>query len=723
MKLFWITLLFLISIRACAWDHTSESPARQDNSARIKACLSLDRVQRKGRLHCWVQIGQICLSRNQWQNWLNQPQSSSLCGEWRGHWQTFAPPQNEVSPYIFLNELFQNTQDTFEKKRIHRFIAKTLPISHPNKISFFFRIEKLREEFSAILTPHDRIGIFRQLLLNEKVPDSPGDTLRILGFVHLLTVTGIHLYALSRFSGQVMLWLSLLFHISDRVGLPLSRLIAALSWLFAWLLAGARRGMLRPLIIVSLRGLAHYLGLRWRKWTPLILSLSLDIGWSILTHSFLGPSFSARILYALAVGGGMLAGSNHFQVAFYSWILTALWDAWHHQIFSPLTPVLSLMTIPFFTAVVYPPILFEAGKHLLFPHSFLKLSSHLLEFTDQAIVGLLRILLRLPVIWHIPHFALLLGIAIAPFILYWGRSKHFLGLSFIFVLSLKLIVKLLLAPQFLSSTLKPAQHRAQRIEQIDVGQGDAALIVSNHQTTGMIDVGHKRALDDSAWISFFLERGITHLDWIALTHLDQDHVGGIFHLASLIPIRCVTTSFAELQTERGLALTRFLHKHHIAVQAISSHFEPSHCFPFQALPPSSDLIFNKTHRANANMSAFLVPLEPQGFYLSTGDADTRDEQRIGNWVSHQVTLDEKPRILKVGHHGSHTSSSLQFLRWIQPSQAWISVGTGNRYGHPSVQTLTTLKSLLIPVTRTDQNGLILWSAKRLDFRTLSTILF
>jgi|GEM_PF-618263 len=720
MNAFWIALLLLISSPALANSHTPQ------NSAKLEACPSLERVERKGRVHCWVQMEQICLSQSQWQNWLMRPQSSSLCGEWKGHWQIFSPLENSLSSDIF------HTDPGHEKKRIHRFIAEQLPRTHQTKTSYFFEIEKLREELSLILTPHDRLGIFRQLLLNEKVPESPGDTLRILGFVHLLTVTGIHLYALSRFSGQVMLWLCLLFRLPSRVGLPLSRLIAVLSWLFAWLLAGARRGMLRPLIIVSLRGVAKYLGLRWRKWTPLILSLCLDISWALFTHSLFGPSFSARILYALAVGGGMLGGSNHIQVALYSWILTALWDAWHHQVFSPLTPLLSLITIPYFTIVLYPPILIEAGIHLFFSHSFTKLSIDLLRFTDQAMLKLLHILLKFPMIWHIPQSALLIGIALAPFILCWEKSKRFLCWSFILLLGLRFMIAL----QSLPIKSKGTQRRAQRIEQIDVGQGDAALIVSNDQNIGMIDVGPKKALSDSAWISFFLERGITHLDWIALTHLDQDHVGSIFHLASLIPIRCVTTSEAELQTDRGLALAQFLHKHSIAVQTLPSlldHLGQSdsreipNCFPFQALSPSPNLALKKRRQANAHMSSFLIPLDPQGFYLSTGDASTQDENRIAMWISHLLdsdkTLDGKIRILKVGHHGSHTSSSSQFLKTVQPSEAWISVGTGNRYGHPSVQTLNTLKSLFIPVTRTDQNGLIPWNSKQLDFRTISTILF
>lgn len=106
------------------------------------------------------------------------------------------------------------------------------------------------------------------------------------------------------------------------------------------------------------------------------------------------------------------------------------------------------------------------------------------------------------------------------------------------------------------------------------------------------------------------------------------------------------------------------------------------------------------------MGAIWIPLHSQGFYLSAGDADEEDEIRIGKWASQLSLRRNGPRILKVSHHGSRYSSSLEFLRLIRPSVAWISVGASNSYGHPTLQTLHRLKRLNIPILRTDRDGVL-----------------
>jgi hypothetical protein len=128
---------------------------------------------------------------------------------------------------------------------------------------------------------------------------------------------------------------------------------------------------------------------------------------------------------------------------------------------------------------------------------------------------------------------------------------------------------------------------------------------------------------------------------------------------------------------------------------------------------------NAANAPNAMMSAIFVPLQGGGFYLSAGDADSRAEPRIGRWAALRVNelkvtspapnhgpLDFTiaPRILKISHHGSRTSSDPDFLKAIQPTEAWISSGAGNRYGHPSAVVLARLARFGVPVRRTDEEG-------------------
>lgn len=92
-------------------------------------------------------------------------------------------------------------------------------------------------------------------------------------------------------------------------------------------------------------------------------------------------------------------------------------------------------------------------------------------------------------------------------------------------------------------------------------------------------------------------------------------------------------------------------------------------------------------------------------FLFTGDAENFTEDYL---ISNNFNL--KSDVLKVGHHGSSTSSSLKFLKAVNPSVAIISVGNNNTYGHPSLQTLTSLKNMNIDTYRTDLNGTIILSS-------------
>lgn len=649
-------------------------------------------AERKGQSKCWVSLSpSLCLSKQLWQRWLEHPESSSLCGIWRGHWEIFSPPNNSLK---------------LQKVRIQRWITEELPPPsmdqepHGFGWKLWIGIERTREHLSNVLAPHDPFGLFRRLVLNEKSPHSPGNLFRLFGFVHLLTVTGIHLYALSRICSQFFLQASRLMNIPISISLPLSRLFSACLWIFAWLIAGARPGMIRPLIIVCIRKAAQILGFRWRKWSPLSIALLCDMIWAVFQHSVTPESISARIIYALAVGGGMLGNAGHIQLALSSWLLAAFWDAWHQNYIAPLTPIFSLLTIPIFTLGVYPGILIEFLMSFLLRSKSHPLLDVLLDSIHWGLLKLIQISLKTPTLWHISHSSLLLGMTLTTLFFSlgkWNRKNLFLFFSSLFFL--KMIQSMIHHnPQFDSSP------RAQRVEQIDVGQGDAALILAESQNVGMIDTGPKDALSDEAWLLYFLQRGITQLDWVALTHLDQDHAGGLTQLMRLLPIHCVSVNIPEIQTDRGKKLIELLNENQIQFDPLpfgeSTH---SDCVPYPSLSPRSKQK-HPIHQANGNMSSFLIPLVSHGFYLSTGDADSREESRIGKWVLKQTQMNDSPRILKVGHHGSQTSSSSNFLEEIHPTEAWISVGTGNHYGHPAASVLEKLKSHSIKIRRTDRDG-------------------
>lgn len=663
----------------------------------LSACPALRPATRRGVPDCWVEFElqstrKLCISHQAWRQWLLQPDPQSLCGEWKGRWRVRSPLHNELDPVP-------------SKTSIDVFQAKGLPANprvHPNVLETLWQIlERARERASGLLHPWDRWGVLRHLLLGEKKDSHRQNFIRRLGFIHLFTASGIHLYALAEFWSRVFLFLSSRLEIPISVALPLSRGLSAMSWTLAWFFAGAPLGMLRPWIVVCLRVLARILGFRWRLFAPLGVALGLDLALSLfgLTRNFSDPY---RWYYALAVGGGLLCLDQKrnswmfaLSLAISSWIFVALFEIWKDGLVALATPILSFATIPVL-ALLYPLLWFLLSIGSLGASGLERVFEILSRFVSFLLDGAIRQSLSFDTLWIIPQEALLVGAVLALSTLLVTKRWNWSLLA------------LILIARF-GWTLRPqdqAPASIQKLEQLDVGQGDAAWVLDSNQRAGLIDTGAERALGEDAWIRFFAKRGVREISWIALTHLDQDHSGGVLQLARILPLGCILTSWQELHTPRGQKLARHLNKMGVSISVWESA-RSANCLPdFVAfIPPLQE----ETHGRNKNMSAILLTLGKESFYFSAGDANSKDEERLGRWVEKQfpaLPSENSRRILKISHHGSRFSTDLGFLKRIQPTEAWISSGTSNRYGHPSPLVLKRLEMLAIPVKRTDQSGLI-----------------
>ena len=148
------------------------------------------------------------------------------------------------------------------------------------------------------------------------------------------------------------------------------------------------------------------------------------------------------------------------------------------------------------------------------------------------------------------------------------------------------------------------------------------------------------------------------------------------------------------------------------------------CVPYSVFSPDAFQIGNPTparghspanrHIANQHMGGVLVPLENGGAYINFGDAEKDDEVRMSAWAESLGVTKRFPRILKLSHHGALTSTRDEVLKNIQPNLVWISVGAGNRYGHPSLEILERVRSWGIPFYRTDELGSL--SLFSMDYR-------
>jgi beta-lactamase superfamily II metal-dependent hydrolase len=655
-------------------------------------CPAPGLVRRSGNPSCWAARGELCLSQALWLEWLRAERPASLCGSWPGKWQSFSPPLNDPGHQAAKTVLL-------------RFHATGFPEAAPGfLVTFEQRVERLREDLHQWLSSHDSTGVLSHLATGTGKPGGAIEFLMILGFVHVLSASGIHLYAMARWWSWIFEGLARKQGIPLRFALPASRWVTLLSWSGSWILAGARPGMLRPWIVVLLRQIAKNLGIRLHKWAPLALALVLDLlvaAWRSDLHGG-----SGRWIYALACAGGLMARSAP-GMAIGSWILAALWQSWAEGTAALATPLLSALTLPVFSVALYPSILFS---YFLKCAGITALADSLAKANGIAAEASLRLLaqsvMHFDLLWRVSRWALVSGALLGAFALTArARVRLQTGLGL-------LLLRLLLEIPFSNAGANPAPLLADQVEQLDIGQGDAALVVADRP--GLIDTGPEKALSDQAWLALLARRGIRRFDWIALTHLDEDHSGGLKRLARLLSIGCVATSEAELESERGRRYRSELEKYGIRVSDWSAG-----CVPFPYLAPDR---LDLSGKANTNMGAVFVPLTRGGFYLSAGDADQEAELRIGRWAhalaARQLTLPAQPqgpRILKLSHHGSTTSSDPRFIRLMAPTTAWISSGVGNHFGHPAASVLQLLQKMNVPVRRTDQSGSLCTTSRGANF--------
>lgn len=250
---------------------------------------------------------------------------------------------------------------------------------------------------------------------------------------------------------------------------------------------------------------------------------------------------------------------------------------------------------------------------------------------------------------------------------------------------------------------------------LDVGQGDSALIrLPNNSGNILIDTGGKFSYEMEKWrekrskysivksstIPFFKSFGIKKLDYLILSHGDYDHIGEAINLVDNFNVEKVIFNcgeFNDLEKELIKVLDKKKIRYYLCIKELNID--------------NNELYFLQTKEYdNENDNSNVIYAELNGYkFMFMGDAgvdkekDILDKYNISN-------ID----VLKVGHHGSKTSSGKVFIDGINPKYSIISVGKNNRYGHPNKEVLNNLDGSKI--YRTDQDGSIMFKIKKNKLR-------
>ena len=244
-----------------------------------------------------------------------------------------------------------------------------------------------------------------------------------------------------------------------------------------------------------------------------------------------------------------------------------------------------------------------------------------------------------------------------------------------------------------------------KIHFIDVGQGDSTLIVTPQNKTILIDGGGSSSEFDvgkNTLVPYILDRGFTQIDIIIISHFDQDHVGGIMTVLQELKVKKV---YISKQVEKSENYEKFLDivsnkkiKVYDVVSGNKIHIEKN--LYIDILWPTNNQITTNI----LNNNAIVCNLHYKNFsMLFTGDIEKIAEIEILEKYS-RTTQFLKANILKVGHHGSKSSSISEFLNTVKPQIAVIGVGKNNKFGHPNSEVLQRLENINSKIFRTDLNG-------------------
>jgi len=575
---------------------------------------------------------------------------------------TLNVPKNNTVPNTFNYKKYLYYHDTYYTCTIDEIdILKT-------KMNIFYKIKNA--VIKRIMT-YDIKDYMYTLIIGDKslMDEEVYETFKYNGVTHLFAISGMHI---GLFTGIILLILKKC-HLKENFRYIVTVLFI---WTYAFL-AGFSPSVLRACLLFTLLSINKIFKLEIDTIKVLLLTgfililtnykIIMDIGFIYSFTITFGLMHSKKYLERHKIIGTSLIAT------LYSIPIT-ISNFYKLNLFSLIN---NLVFVPLVTVLVYPLVLLSFVFRFLEPLA--KISIWILEFinTTAAKIEIFNVVIPKPSIIFIIIFYLLL-------IFKFNKRPTRVGIA-LFVLVF--ITK--------ATTLLDINYH---VEFLDVGQGDSILIRSKqNKEVILIDTGGVVSYTGttnyhvaSNTITYLNSLGIDEIDYLVITHGDYDHMGESEYLIDNINIKNVVFNkdgYNDLEIELIKTLNKKKIKYSKNINEI----------PFG----EGKIYFLDTKiydNENDNSNVLYLKLENFNF-LFMGDAGEAKEKDILEKYSLKDI-----NFLKVGHHGSDTSTSKNFIKKINPDISIISVGKNNRYGHPKDSVLNTLSNS--KVYRTDLEGTI-----------------
>jgi competence protein ComEC len=560
-------------------------------------------------------------------------------------------------------------------------------------------ITLINDSFSSSTAPLAAALIFGT---QDYLPEELLSSYQKIGVVHIISISGLH----------VALLVGMVFYLGIRFGLVRERLIWTMILIlpFYAILTGASPSVNRSVLMTMIVLLASH-----KKFTTRLHSID-GLCLSFLLMTILDPhiiydigfQLSYIVTFSLLLSLSIMSRfpSSFIKIIITSYIaqLSSLPLLLYYFFEVPLISILANMIfVPLYSFVLLPGLLFLFLIQFVSPELFRFLSailSYLIGRSDQlatlfASFNWTRIVTGRPS----KGFLFIYGTVIIFSFIWWEQKKH------------KYIAFFLPWLIIVAQLLSPIISEEGEITAIDVGQGDSILIQLPHNTGNiLIDTGGTISFKTDVWkqknkkfevgkdvvVPFLKSKGIRKLDLLVLTHGDQDHMGGVMAVLNNLKVEQILLPYVA--TEQGSM------ENNLSELAKSKGVKVSYVYEglvwridanqFSILGPEKGYVGEK------NDGSIILHAKIAGTnWLFTGDLGKEGEERVVKTYPHMLV-----DVLKVGHHGSRHSTSLEFIEQYSPKYSIISVGEKNGFGHPHYEVLRILEEAGSKVLRTDLHG-------------------
>ena len=568
-------------------------------------------------------------------------------------------PKNNTVPYLFNYKKY-----LYNKRVYYTLKIDNIKILKENSNPF---IKLKNRVIKHVNSYKDSTYLYAFILgKTELISDEVLTSYRENGISHLFALSGLH----------VSIFSSILLFILKKLRFKeiLNYVLIFIFLLLFSFITGFSPSILRATLLFFLLGInkVFYLNIRTLDILYLVFIILVIINPFIIYNLSFILSFTAA--FFLIFSSDLLKGKNYFvslfKVSLLSYFASLPLSIYYFGYTNLLGTILNLVFVPLVSFVVFPLTLltFIISKF----YSILNITTNLLE-------SLSLLFNKFKIIIYFPRINLIFVFIYLSILMLYIKFKKKICLYLIIVL-------------LIFFKIRPYIDNNTYIYYIDVGQGDSILVVTPHlNKTILIDTGgivsfnknYKSNIVKNKTIPFFRRIGINKVDYLFLTHGDYDHAGEASELLSNFCVKKVFINKGNINNiEKKINNKEVLRLKNFVIDNIKVN----------------SLNNNVFNNENDDSTILLFNIYDYKF-LFMGDASIKTEEYLlNNYILPNVD------ILKVGHHGSYTSTSTDFINVIKPKYSVISVGENNMYKHPNKSVLDILDNTKL--FRTDVDGTI-----------------